>query len=97
MVYFLTVRNKDGSFQHNREKYTTLEAVLAIVSENYLADSDIPHRWNGYFALRNGELTRLYLTQGTTAPLLREDIDRIDIMNERGFLESETHESEPSQ
>jgi hypothetical protein len=38
---------------------------------------------------------RLFLTQGTTAPLLRKDIDRIDIMNERGLLETGTHKIAP--
>jgi hypothetical protein len=97
MAYFLTVRKKDGALLHDREKYPALEAALQTVSRNYLADAQWPRRWNGYFAIRNGELTRLYLTQGTTAAPLRDDIARIDIMNERGLLETKTHETQASQ
>lgn len=96
MIYFLTVRKKDGSFLRLREKYADIESAIEVVSRNYLADAGSPHRWNGYFAVRNGELTRLYLSQETTAPHLRDDIERIDIVNERGLLEAETHGTEAS-
>ena len=45
----------------------------------------------------HSQRTRLYLTQGTAAAPLRDDIARIDIMNERGLLETETHETQASQ
>ncbi len=67
-----------------------MESALRIISDDYLEDDPAAYRWNGYFALRDGELTRFYITQGTSAPLLREDIARIDVVSERGLLERDT-------
>ncbi len=96
MAYFLTVHNKDGSLLHHNEKHPTLESVLQIISENYLLDAEAPHRWNGYFAVKSGELTRLYINSCTSGQLLRDDIRHIDIMNDRGLLETETWNTEPA-
>lgn len=95
-MYFLTVIARDGSFLHYCEKRDELEDILDFVSRNYLADAAEPHRWNGYFAVRSGQLTRLYLSRATAGLLLRDDIERIDIVNERGLLETATWEREPA-
>jgi hypothetical protein len=92
MPYFLTVTKRDGSYLHHRERYPDLQSAIAIVSREYLTDAAEPHRWNGYFAVRGGQLTRLYLNRATAGLLLRDDIERIDIVNERGLLETATWE-----
>jgi hypothetical protein len=93
-MYFLTVTTRDGAYLHHREKCADLDTVLEIVSQNYLSDAELPCRWNGHFAMRGGRLTRLHLSQATTGPYLRDDIERIDIMSARGLLEEATWQGE---
>ena len=66
------------------------ESIPKDVSERYLADPDLPHRWSGYFAMRGGALTWLKI-QTAAGVYLREDIAQIDILSERGHLERETY------
>lgn len=95
MTYFLTVTTREGDRLHCNEPHESLESALGVVSAHYLRDAGLSYRWNGYFAVRSGELTRLYLTAATSGHLLRPDIQRIDILNERGLLESEDFTIEP--
>ena len=96
MVYFLTVKSRQGFLLHDCEKCDTLDAALEIVSANYLTDCSVPFWWSGYFALRSGENTRLYLTRRTAGFYLRGDIELIEILSERGLLEVRTYGAAPS-
>jgi hypothetical protein len=90
MKYFLSVETKDGDFLHKDEQHDSLEDVLKTVSAHYLADPTMPHRWSGYFAMRDGEITSLKIKRGTAGIYLREDIAEIGILSQRGKLERDT-------
>jgi len=95
MIYFLTVTTKDGHALQRHEKHQSLAAALAAIAP-YLEEPSEPFRWLGYFTIRDGHIARLYLNRATAGMYLREDIARIDIMSERGLLETETYESAPT-
>jgi hypothetical protein len=90
MQYFLTVQTKDGAHLHKDEQHDSLDDVLKFVSDNFLTDPTMPHRWTGWFAMRSGEITRLHMKSGTAGIYLRKDIAEIDILSERGKLERDT-------
>lgn len=95
MKYFITVKDKDGRTLHLDTPHQSIDAALAVVSSEYLTDPDIPFRWTGYFAARDGQITWLKITGGTAGDYLRDDIAEIDILSERGLLERDTDRCQP--
>jgi hypothetical protein len=91
MKYFLSVQTKEDQYLYKDQPYESLNEALSFVSEHYLIDSDIPFRWSGYFAMRNGEITWLKIKSPAAGFYLRKDIRQIDILSARGRLERDTY------
>ena len=90
MKYFLNVKNKDGDLIHCNTQFENLDMALQTVSREFILDAELPHRWVGYFTLKDGHISFLKITNLTGGDCLRDDIAEINVLSERGFLERET-------